>query len=175
MLHSQLIKKAKKHPEAFGKIYEIYYDQIYKYVYFRTNSKETAEDLVSNIWEKILYNIADFKSNHPLSFKLWLFQITRNTLADFYRNRKETIDIEEIEISEPETITQQLKTQEFNQQVIQAIQGFPEKEKEALTLKFFAHFRNKEIAKIMNISEQTTAAYLSRATKTLQEKLKNLL
>ncbi len=32
-------------PEVFGKLYDIYVDQIYRFVYFKVSSKEEAEDI----------------------------------------------------------------------------------------------------------------------------------
>jgi len=175
MVSSGCIKKAKTDPKAFEKVYENFYDQVYKYVYFRVNSKEIAEDLVSLIWEKVLYNLVNLKSNHPLSFKLWLFQITRNSLYEHYRQKKDIVSIEDIEIPQAEQITQHAKDAELNAYLLQTLQALPEKEKEVFTLKFYSDCKNKEIAKIMEISEKVVAVYLSRAVKSLKIKLENLL
>ena len=130
MLSSRLIQKAKSDPLAFGKVYEQFYDPVYKYVFFRVNSKELAEDLVGLIWEKALKSIAKLKSNHPLSFKLWLFQITRNFLAEHYQQKNNILQIEEIEIVEHEQVTASIMHQELNDYLVKSLQGFPQKERD---------------------------------------------
>lgn len=176
-MNSSLIKKAKYNPKAFGQLYEILYDDVYKYVFFRVKSQEIAEDLTSIIWEKILYNISKLKSNHPISFKVWLFRIVKNTIYEHYRNshKMKTINIDDIKMPSEEKITEMIKNNELNTYLLQLLQGLPENQREIVTLKFFSEFKNKEIASILNISEQMVASYLSRGLKSLRAKVEFLL
>lgn len=50
-------------------------------------NKELAEDLVSQVFLKVLKNISQFKSDN---FAAWLYTIARNTIIDYYRSNRET-------------------------------------------------------------------------------------
>jgi RNA polymerase sigma-70 factor (ECF subfamily) len=176
-MNPTLIEKAKSDPQAFGEIYEFFYEAVYKYIYFRVNSQETAEDLVSLIWEKVLFHLPKFQSNHVLGFRIWLFRIARNVLYTYYRQKKKevTVAIDEEDLISEDNIIEHAKNKESNAYLIKLIQGLPENQREMVSLKFFSDFRNKEIAKIMDISERKVAVYLSRALKTLRSRVEILL
>jgi len=83
--------------EQFAQIYDQYIDKIYRFVYLKVNSQETAEDVTSKVflkaWEK-------FKKSTPSSdgvpgrmtgqvqnMSAFLYQIARNAVVDHYREK----------------------------------------------------------------------------------------
>ena len=78
--------------KKFGGLYELYIDKIYKFIYFKTHHKETAEDLVSQTFFKALENIKGFDPSKG-KFSSWLYRIARNCVIDYYRTKKAKIDI----------------------------------------------------------------------------------
>mgnify|MGYP006312730055 CR=1 FL=1 len=46
--------------EAFGDLYELYFEKIYRYIYYRTLNRETAEDLCSKTFLKALDGLRAF-------------------------------------------------------------------------------------------------------------------
>ena len=53
-----LIARAKHDKEAFGELYEIYFQRIYNYIIHRTANVDLAEDLTSQTFMKVLENIS---------------------------------------------------------------------------------------------------------------------
>ena len=49
----EIIKKAKKSPDAFGAIFEQYYEPIFGYVLKRTGNVHSAQDIVSETFFKV--------------------------------------------------------------------------------------------------------------------------
>lgn len=81
--------------ESFGILYDIYIKKIYRFVYFKTHHKETAEDLTSKIFIKAYQGIKRLdlrKGNFPG----WIYKIARNTVIDYYRTQKYYSDIDDI-------------------------------------------------------------------------------
>ncbi len=72
--------------EQFSQIYDEYIEKIYRFVYLKVNSQEIAEDITSKVfmrgWES--YQKKGFEIENPRAF---LYQIARNSVVDFYRER----------------------------------------------------------------------------------------
>lgn len=63
-----------------------YLKPVYGLVFRLTSNKEEAEDLTQDVFVKVWKNLA--KYNPRLSLKTWIFTITRNTVIDWYRQKK---------------------------------------------------------------------------------------
>src|ERR1700722_7153722 len=76
--------------EGFEGIYKSNADLIYRFMFWRTKDKMTAEDSTSNVFEKAWRMRGSFKGG---SATAWLHRIAHNTLIDHWRKRKDaTID-----------------------------------------------------------------------------------
>jgi RNA polymerase sigma-70 factor (ECF subfamily) len=67
-MDADLIKKAKTDVDAFGELYEEFYDAVYRFTYLRVNDQALCEDLVSQVWEKVLTHLHTLKSDAPEAF-----------------------------------------------------------------------------------------------------------
>src|ERR1700735_5250017 len=91
-----LLDKAKGGSEAaFAEIYDLYFKKIYRFIFFRVGHKETAEDLAEEVFLKAFSKISSV--NEPAAFEGWLYQIARNLVIDYYRQKKLTVALDEIE------------------------------------------------------------------------------
>ncbi len=81
--------------EAFGEIYDAYIERIYRFVYYKTHHKETAEDVTSEVFRKALQAIASFDPAKG-SLSGWLYRIARNAVIDHYRSARPTDDIDDM-------------------------------------------------------------------------------
>ena len=80
--------------ERFSELYNIYIGKIYKFIYFKTLHKQTAEDLTSEVFFKVLKNINKFSTKYR--FSPWIYKIAQNTVIDYFRTYKKTENIEDI-------------------------------------------------------------------------------
>jgi RNA polymerase sigma-70 factor (ECF subfamily) len=133
--------------EAFGCLYELYIDRIYRYVFFRVTDEQVAEDLASQVFCKAWENLHRYKpSGAP--FAAWLYTIAHNAVIDHYRTRKATVPLDAIswlasEAPEPD------ETAEFNfevQYVREALQLLTDEQQQVLILKFISGMTTSEIA-----------------------------
>lgn len=161
--------------EAFGKLYEVYYVPVFRYIYFRIRKKEDAQDLIQTVFIKAYQSIDKYKDlgNDPLAY---FFTISRNTVIDYLRKKKELnlydfIEIEAQEKDNPEEITGKVELEEV---VKKAIASLNEDQREVILLKFMAGLLNNEIAKQMGKSEDSIRQIQHRALKSLKGKLKNI-
>ena len=84
---SDWVEKAKGgNRPAFERLIELFQEDIFRMVYYRTRSKMDAEDLTQEIFIKAFNGLAGLQENKR--FKSWLFSIAVNRVRDFHRKKK---------------------------------------------------------------------------------------
>lgn len=73
--------------DEFAGIYEIYYERVFKYIFYRVDEQYMAEELCSEVFERIITKYNSFSGNE-LTRDSWVFTIARNTITDYYRKKK---------------------------------------------------------------------------------------
>jgi len=91
-------KKNRISREVFIAWYDEYVDQIFRFLYLKTSSKEEAEDITSNVFLK-LWNYSQENHVDKKTVKAFLYRIARNTLIDYYRknSREDSISLDGLE------------------------------------------------------------------------------
>ena len=74
-------------------IYEKYFDSIFSYVLKRVNNVETAEDITSTVFMKVLRSLKHYKAEKA-SVKTWIYAITGNEVINFYRKKKISLGLD---------------------------------------------------------------------------------
>jgi RNA polymerase sigma-70 factor, ECF subfamily len=180
----ELIKQAQKDPEAFGVIFDMYYEPIFNYVLRRVGKVQASQDIVSETFFKALNKLWQFKWRN-ISISSWLYRIAGNEVNQYFRKMKRSTHSLEIMIEEnafdPKDeidILEEILEQEREialhakwQEVSKLIQKLPEKYQEVLALRFFEDRKISEIAEILGKKEGTIKSLLSRAMSKLKESL----
>lgn len=175
----ELVRRALDDPRAFQLLYEHYFKRIYGYVASRINNQHDVEDIVSEVFLRVIRNLAQLRSQYPTSFTAWVFAVARNTVIDHYRRKEQSGTIIPFD-SCPPTATLELDPDmsliecEDAAHLRDLITTLPERKREVVMLKYYGGLRNQEIAAVLQIGEKTVAAYLSRALDELHEKYTNL-
>lgn len=161
--------------ENFGFIFDNFYKKIYQFVYYRTLHKETAEDLTSMIFVKILEHISKF-NKEKAQFSTWIFQIARNTVIDHYRSKKEAVNIEDVwDLQSHVNLEQELDVKEKLEKVKSYLQILPTKQREVVIMRVWDGLSHKEIAEILEISEANSKMIFSRVLAELAKKIPEVL
>ncbi|MCH7652375.1 MAG: sigma-70 family RNA polymerase sigma factor [Chloroflexi bacterium] len=84
---SDLVRKAQEGDQSsFALLYERFFDQIFRYVSFKTGSPTEAEDITGDVFVRMIESIHRFKwQGHP--FSSWLFRIAHNLIVDYFRKK----------------------------------------------------------------------------------------
>ena len=83
----RLIEQARCDPEAFRTLYRAYLPRVYGYVAYRVGRRQDAEDLVADVFVKVLEYLDRFEYRGEGSFAAWVFRIASNHVNAFYRRR----------------------------------------------------------------------------------------
>ena len=158
----------------FTYIFKSYYKRVYNYIYYRVNCHHTAEDLVSQVFEKVMLKI-DTYSKDKSPFEVWLFAIARNTINDYFRSSKKykflSIDSIKELISKKKTPEDIVETSETNDELLKALRILDTREQNIVALKFGAELKNVEIAEMLNLTESNVGVILYRTVKRLKKEL----
>lgn len=161
-----LAEQAKTDEEAFSKLYEKYLPQIFGYVARRLGNRAEAEDLVSNIFLRVLENIKSFnpaKSN----FKSWLYTITTRMMIDYFRthsNKKsEAIEKAEMFTDPAGNPREKAEQAEDRAKVHEVIKKLPERHQKVILLKYFSDLSIEDIAEILGVTKNNASVIIHRA------------
>lgn len=168
-----LLAKAKTGDQAaFGQLYDLYFKKIYQFIYYRVGHKQLAEDLAEDVFLKAYGKLVSLNKNS--SFEGWLYQIARNLVIDYYREKKLTVALGDVE-NTLEYETNIIDTVNLNQQqkiLLKLLKELGEEQQIVIKLKFFEDLDNGEIAALLNKSEGAIRVIQHRAIIKLQELIK---
>ena len=74
---------------AFGRLYQIHLDSIYRYIYYRVANATEAEDLTEQVFLKAWEHLAGY-DQRGLPFASWLYRMAHNLVVDYHRTRRPT-------------------------------------------------------------------------------------
>lgn len=159
----------------FTEIYKTYYKRVFKYICYRIDDQHMAEDLCSQVFEKIIEKYSSFSRNN-MTFEGWIFAIARNTITDYHRKNKRrgfhfSLDYIIDMVSSKPSPDDMILTEEKNSYLFQALAHLNERDRAVVSLKYGAELKNTEIAKLMGLSESNVSVILCRSLKKLQKNL----
>jgi RNA polymerase sigma factor (sigma-70 family) len=179
----ELITRAQNNPEAFGKIFDMYYRPILGYTVRRTANIEIARDITSEVFLKAFKNIHSFRWR-GVSISSWLYRIASNEIISYFRKNKyhpDSLDeLYEVAGFDPaeqkelqEEIIQAEEELERNKEFIKiqkVLTSLPTHYQEVIALRYFESKTIKEISAILNKKEGTVKSLLSRGIILLRDK-----
>lgn len=163
---------ARQDPKAFGKLYELYFDKIYNYLYFKTMHANEAEDLTALVFMKAWEAIDKFQwQGYP--FSAWLYRIAHNQLVDHYRTRRQALPLEVAEHYEcKDDPFEAVEHASVLAQVRVALKHLTPEQQRVVTLRYFEGYSICEIAKLMGKAPDAVRAMQHRALRGLQPRLR---
>ncbi len=167
---AQLVKKAQGGSEAaFGQVYDLLFQKIYRFIFYRVGHKEVAEDLAEEVFIKAFGKLGTL--DKPEVFLGWIYRIARNTVIDYYREKKLTVSLEDVENTlEYETNTVDLLQLEYEQAaLLKLLKELGAEQQAVIKLKFLEDLSNAEIAVILNKTEGAIRVIQHRAITKLLE------
>jgi RNA polymerase sigma-70 factor (ECF subfamily) len=160
-------------PLNISQFYEEHFRSVYNYVYFRVRNVSDTEDIVSNVFLKVVEHADTYRPQRGATSRSWLFAIVRNTITDHFRTqRPPNIPVEEAhEVPGSVNTANEFDHTQLYASILIAVDHLPERQREIVILRYQSELRNKEIAAVLNIDERTVAATLTKAKQALRTTL----
>lgn len=174
-----LVEKAKTgNRNSLEKLIDLFHQDVFRMVYYRTRSKMDAEDLTQEIFIKMINSLSGLKDSNR--FRAWLFKMTLNRIRDFHRKKNILAFFgtsKEIETINPgaqnaESPLTKLEEREFKERLHEYTSRLSRWERETFLLRFVDQLGIREIAEVMNRNENTVKTHLYRALKKMKQDLK---
>ena len=164
-----VIRAAKGDNKAFGAIYELWAEHIYRFVYLKTRDESSADDITAEVFLKVWKGIKTFKPKADTKFSTWLFAIARNAVIDYYRTTRQTIPFDNL----PELVDIEGETDLYPEQgrLQQALEELRPEYKQVLVLRYVEDQPIAKVAQIMKKKEGNVRALTHRALSELKTRL----
>ncbi len=162
-------KAAKGDNRAFGAIYELWAEHIYRFIYLKTRDEDIAEDITAEVFLKVWKGIKTFKPKPEVKFSTWLFAIARNAVIDYYRTTHQTIPFENL----PEIVSIEEEIDLYPEQshLQQELDQLRPEYKQVLVLRYIEDQPIAKVAQIMKKKEGNIRALTHRALQELKSRL----
>ena len=157
---------------TFESFYKENIDRIYRYVFFRVGqNRDVCEDLVSEIFMKALKNFE--KYDPEISKSAWIYRISHNHLANYFRDKKPASDIEDVKfflIGERGEETAEMREEQM--QLYEALDDLDVEERKMVTMKYIEGYSYKDMSEVMDRTADALKVATHRSVKKLRKILK---
>ncbi len=156
--------------EAFALLVDHYWDRLYRWLYHLAHDRHTAEDVAQDAFLKAFAHLDSFRAG--TSFQAWLFRIGHNTLLNQQRATRRTRqpfpgDARTLHAGPPE----EAMSREALQLLARAVGRLPRDFRAAFLLRVEEDLSFREIAEILQTTEETARWRVFKARQKLMETL----
>lgn len=150
-------------------LYTAQLPRVYNFFRYRVGRTPDVEDLTSVTFEKAWRSRHGYR--HDLAgFTTWLMTIARRVAIDYYRSRRDEAPIEVAAgvASTDRTAEQEAIRRSDADRLADLVASVTSREREILAFKYGADMTNREIAKVMALSESNVGTILHRTLERLR-------
>lgn len=151
-------------------IWNDFHKELEGFINSRVKDRDATNDILQDIFIKIQSNIGTLRDESKLSS--WIYQITRNTINDYFRKLKPQIEINDFDKIEENQITANMELEKCLQPFVNQLD---DKYKEALILTEFKGLTQKQLAQKLDISYSGAKSRVQRAKENLKKTIYRLL
>ena len=164
---------------AFRRLFELHFDELYRFAYRYVQSVETAKDLVHEAFLRLWRQRTQVELGGPAA-RSYLYTIVRYQALDHLRRRRveerwrteyavpEMTDQGAVVAADPD---QEFTAREIAAAIEQAVDALSRRQREVLLLRWHQQASYDEIAETLGISPKTVAIHVGRAIQRLRELL----
>lgn len=142
--------------------FESYSDMVYRLAFLRTGNIADADDIMSNVFLRLVRNTSKIKSEEHL--KAWLIRATINCSNTFFKAKRR---INQVRITEVDAVYEMEENS-----VLPAVLKLPDHQKTVIYMHYFEGYSVEEIANILSVAVGTVKSRLSRGREALKNTLK---
>jgi RNA polymerase sigma-70 factor, ECF subfamily len=171
---------------AFANLVRRHKTSIYNFIFRLVRSGTTAEDLVQDVFVKIVQSAADFK--HESRFSTWAYAIARNICIDHLRKMAfrqhpsldqavhddpagPTLLDRTADVHPSSAVERTVIGQELGHLIARCVEALPTDQREVFLLREIGNLPFKDIASITGVPENTVKSRMRYALERLQEAL----
>jgi RNA polymerase sigma-70 factor, ECF subfamily len=151
-----------------AEIWDKFNVELRRYIARRVENPQDTDDLLQDTFIKIHTHIDTLQAEDRIA--PWIYRITRNTITDFYRTRKNHIFISENLIAEEEFEDNDLE-KGLALGLREMIDQLPDKYRQTLVLSELQGMKQSEVAELLGLSLSGAKSRLQRGREQLRHEL----
>ena len=149
-------------------IYAAYLPRVYNFFRYRIGPGPQAEDLTAATFEKAWRARQSYRRDLA-AFSTWLFTIARHIASDYLRRRAPEVPLDALsEQAGDDTPEEHAAKRADVERLALLLADLDTLQRELLALKYGAGLTNREIAKLVNLSESNVGTILFRLVRELR-------
>ncbi|MDR3642256.1 MAG: sigma-70 family RNA polymerase sigma factor [Candidatus Doudnabacteria bacterium] len=162
--------------EAFGQIYDNFAQKIFKFIRYKIQNRQEAEDVLQEVFTKAYIGLGSF-SMENLNFSAWLYKVAGNTINDHFRKKYRSpvtaaID-ENFDAPSGYSLQDEAATKWDWNLARDAFSQLPAVYRQVLELRFVQELSVDEVADILHKSNLSVRLIQHRALKKVRQILNN--
>ena len=166
---------------VFEELYEKYHHDVFQFLFYMVKNRETAEDLVQEVYIRVLKSYSKFQGNS--SEKTWLFSIARNVAIDWFRKQKnwkqrliDKFDWTEQQIKDDQPFPEEITLQKEEVRLIMnSLNKCTFDQRVVVIMRYFNELSISETAEALNWTESKVKTTQHRALKALKGNLQEMI
>ena len=169
---ADLIARAQQNDQAaYEQIYERYVNHLYRYLYARCRDTTLAEELVGDVWLRVVQYLPRFSipsSGVDKAFAAWLYRIGRNLLSTAMRKQRLQITAipEWLQSSAPD-LDDYMVTQDERLALAEALARLTPDQRDVILLRFQEDHPSADVATLTGRTQGAVKALQHRALNAL--------
>src|SRR5262245_13474251 len=153
---------------ASEQLWETFSRPLHQFIRRRVSDPHSAEDILQDVFLKIHTHIDTLRTQDRLTS--WIYQITRNAIADYYRAQRPTVELAEtIPMTDEQAVDDVVR--ELSPCVAAMVAALPEAYREALHLTEYQGLSQKALSERLGISFSGAKSRVQRARAKIKEQL----
>ncbi len=172
MSEAELIRRAQAGDrDALVELLRSIEHSVYRNAYYILGNEQDALDASQEALIRIYQKIHLFQEKSK--FSTWVQRIVSNICMDKFRAKKETVSIDEHELTLPDktNVEEAILLQSMASDIHRAIAKLPQQYRIVVVLRYLEDFSYQEIADTLEVPLNTVKSYLFRARQQLQDLL----
>lgn len=147
-------------------VWEEFREALKGFILKRVRSPEDAEDILQDVFTRIHDNIGSLRDGSSL--RAWIYRIARNSVTDYYRTRRETVEFNDT-VRAVEGEPGEEADPELTGCVRLMLESLPDRYKEALALTELRGMPQREVSEDLGISLSGAKSRVQRARERLKQ------
>lgn len=155
--------------DAFGEIFEILADELYRYILLKTRNITFTEDVISESFKKAFINIHQYKQDN---FRAYMYKIVRNTMIDYIRKDskvKVTKRVSSLIIDLKQNIEKNVIDSMELERVLECLEMIDEHQRHVVQLRFIEGYSSKDVAFVLGKSNNNIRVIQTRAIRKIKD------
>lgn len=156
--------------QAFGDLYVLHLDAIYRYIFFRVDSRSDAEDLAEQVFLRAWERLPEYRVGSA-PFRAWLYRIAHNLVIDYYRKRPGPLPVSDQQPSKDKRHDPEARylAKERAARLASAVRQLSAVHQHVLLLRFVNGLSSKEAAEVLGRTDGAVRVLQHRALDALRK------